>query len=106
MLPTGMNLVSNQLTPPLPNATRDAAQQLESVLLAQVLKQMRATLEDGGLFPGDESDTFGGIFDMYLGQFVAEQDGLGLAASIENAIQSEPATPDPFHTHIKKVGLR
>ncbi|MEZ6126765.1 MAG: rod-binding protein [Planctomycetaceae bacterium] len=61
-------------------ATPEVAQEFESLILSQILKQMRQpTEEGGGMFPGDNSDTYGGMFDMYFGKFLAQNGGLGLA---------------------------
>ncbi|MEZ6130986.1 MAG: rod-binding protein [Planctomycetaceae bacterium] len=67
----------------------EMAQQFESLILSQLLKQMRDTSEEGGLFPGDRSDTYGGMFDMYFGQFLAEHGGLGLTDFVNQSLTTE-----------------
>lgn len=58
----------------------EIATEFEGLLLSQLLQQMRtAGGEEAPLFPGDNSDTLGGLFDQYLGQFLAARGGLGLA---------------------------
>lgn len=58
----------------------EIASEFEGLLLSQLLRQMRtAGGEEAALFPGDTSDTLGGLFDQCLGQFLAARGGLGLA---------------------------
>lgn len=77
-----------------PTPSVEMAQDFESLILAQLLKQMRSTSEeDGGLFPGDSSDTYGGMFDMYFGQFLADKGGLGLTEFISEQFEARNLTP-------------
>lgn len=66
----------------------DIATDFESLIISQLLKQMRSSAEDGGMFPGDKSDTYGGMFDMYFGKFLAENGGLGLADFVSEGIHA------------------
>lgn len=60
------------------------AEDFESVFLSLVLKEMRNTLdESGGLFGSESSDTYGGMFDMMMGQSLAKGRHLGIADMIE-----------------------
>ncbi|WP_417849018.1 rod-binding protein [Thalassoglobus sp.] len=61
--------------------------EMESLFVSVLLKEMRQAGGEGGLFPGDNSDTLGGMFDMFLGQHIAESGGIGLAASLENVLK-------------------
>lgn len=75
---------------PDPRAAQDPhalAQEFESLFVSQLIKEMRQSSEEG-LFPGDESDTFGGMFDMFLGRHIAENGGIGLADSIRSALEA------------------
>jgi flagellar protein FlgJ len=68
----------------------ELAKEFESVFVSMLVKQLRQTAgQDSGLFPGDNSDTFGGMFDMYLGRHIAQSGGIGLAESISAAIQKQ-----------------
>lgn len=51
----------------------------EGVFLSMMLKEMRNTLEEGGFFGEESSDTYGGMFDMFIGQSMAETKPLGIA---------------------------
>lgn len=59
------------------NAER-VGEEFEAFFYSMLLKEMRGTLEEG-LFPGDESDSFGGMFDMQLGQYLAQSQPLGIS---------------------------
>lgn len=71
-----------------PTAEAEAMKQFESVMLSMVLKQMRQTGSEEGMFPGDKSDTLGGMFDTYLGEHLAEAGGLGLMESLGGQLNS------------------
>lgn len=68
------------------SAVQDAAQEqqaevadaFESVFISMLVKQMRQTTGDEGLFAGDNSDTFGGMFDMFMGQHLAKASNIGI----------------------------
>jgi Rod binding domain-containing protein len=49
----------------------DTAREFEAVFASLLLKEMRNSV-DGGLFPGDKSDSFGSLFDLHLGRVMAE----------------------------------
>jgi flagellar protein FlgJ len=78
-----------------------AAREFESVFLSLLLKEMRNTLDkdDGGLFGAEGSDTFGGMFDMFMGQHLAKAQPLGIANAIntyfENAKTADQPPQDP-----------
>jgi len=55
----------------------EAATHFEGVFMSMMLKEMRATLSEG-LFSGEGSDTLGALFDMHMGQHLAEQGSIGI----------------------------
>ena len=55
-----------------------AIKDFESLFLSMMIKELRQTSSGEGLFAGDASDTYGGMFDMFLGNELAEGKGLGL----------------------------
>ena len=59
-----------------------AAEKIESMFAAMLIKTLRQTLGEEGLFPGDKSDALGALFDQYLGDEIARGRGLGLATSL------------------------
>jgi Rod binding domain-containing protein len=52
--------------------------EFESVFLSMMIKEMRQTL-DGGFFGEDGSDSYGGMFDMFVGKDLAKTRPLGIA---------------------------
>ena len=60
---------------------RKVAQEFESVFISMMLKSMRESMSKE-MFAGDNSDTFGGMFDSIMGQHIAQQGGLGMAEMI------------------------
>ncbi len=66
----------------------DAYEQLEAVFMSMLIKEMRTSGMEEGLFAGDAADTFGGMFDSFMGDRLAEFGGIGIQRLIK-----EPATP-------------
>jgi flagellar protein FlgJ len=58
---------------------KSVGKEFEGVFLSLILKEMRNTLEGGGFFGEETSDTYGGMFDMFIGQDLAESSPLGIA---------------------------
>ncbi|QDT10251.1 rod-binding protein [Planctomycetes bacterium K23_9] len=52
--------------------------EFESVFLSMMLKEMRNSLE-GGFFGEEGSDTYGGMFDLFIGKELAQSRPLGIA---------------------------
>ena len=68
---------------------KDVAKDFESLLLGELLKQSRKTLgEDGGFFGNDKSDTFGALFDFFLGKHLADSGGVGVAGTIQRQLSA------------------
>ena len=74
---------------------QDAAQGFESVFLSLLLKEMRQTLEPGALFGSDQSDVYGGMFDQFMAQHLAQGKGIGLAHALMK--QMEPTATHGAH---------
>ncbi|MCS7167836.1 MAG: hypothetical protein RMI91_06680 [Gemmatales bacterium] len=64
---------------------KEAARSFEAIFLSMLIKQLRTTLHElgEGLFGEDQADVYGGLFDFYLGQHLAQHSGVGLARLIE-----------------------
>jgi flagellar protein FlgJ len=75
-----------------PDRVEEMASEFESVFLSMLLKEMRNTLdqENGGLFGGDESDTFGGMFDLFMSQHLAEASPLGISDAVSSYLANVP----------------
>ena len=61
-----------------PKQVEHVGKEFESVFLSMMVKEMRKSIEGDGLFAGDESDTYGGMFDMFIGKHLAESQPLGI----------------------------
>jgi flagellar protein FlgJ len=70
---------------------KDAAQGFESVFLSMLLKEMRQTLEPGSLFGKDSSDIYGGLFDQFMSQHLAQGKGMGLAQALLKQLEPKAA---------------
>lgn len=84
---------------------RQAAQELEGVFLGLLLKSMRGTVSQGGLFgAGADSQMYRDMFDQEVGRTLARRGGIGLADMIvrdqvlREATESKgkPQTPKPL----------
>ena len=53
--------------------------EFEGVFLSMMLKEMRNSLEGGGFFGEESSDTYGGMFDLFIGKHLAETKPLGIS---------------------------
>ena len=51
--------------------------EFEGVFLSMMLKEMRQSLDEG-LFQGDSSDSFGGMFDLFIGKHLAQSNPIGI----------------------------
>jgi len=75
-----------------------AAQEFESVFLSMLLKEMRKTLEPGSLFSNDNSDIYGGLFDQFMAQHMAQGKGMGLAQALMKQLETK-ATHGASHSN-------
>jgi len=55
-----------------------AAKDFESLLVGQVLEQMKDTIPDSGLLEDSTSKQMKGLFWLYLGRDIASKGGFGL----------------------------
>lgn len=91
----GLTIAPLLPTAPPPQArdaakARDAAQQFEALLLAQILRTARES--GGGLGKTEESGDYATDFaEQQLAQVLAQQGGLGLAALIADGLERKPA---------------
>lgn len=68
-----------------PESVRQAAQSFEALFSSLLIRQLRESSQElgEGLFIGDHADIFGGLFDYYLGQFLAQRQQLGIGRMIQ-----------------------
>ena len=78
---------------------KTAAREMETMFLSMLLKQMRQSneSEDGGMFPGDSGDIYGGLFDFYMSKHLAGAGGVGLGSAL--ASQLEARQPKESQNH-------
>ncbi len=63
-------------------ATSEAARQFEALFIQMMLKSMRATAGDGGLFDGAHTRLYQDMFDQQISMDIARGRGMGLAPMI------------------------
>jgi Rod binding domain-containing protein len=63
---------------------RKVIEEFEGVFMSMMIKQLRETNNGEGFFPGDHSDTYGGMFDMFMGQHLAQGSQTGLESLFES----------------------
>lgn len=68
------NLQRADTTRDLAARTR-VAKQFESIFVSTLLKEMRQSTGEEGLFQGDTSDVYGGLFDMFMADHITEGRG-------------------------------
>ena len=69
-------------------ALSGAAKQFESVFVQMMLKAMRDTVPEGGLFESEQSDFYEGMFDQQISLNIANGKGIGLAEVIERQLSN------------------
>ena len=72
-------------------ALSGAAKQFESVFVQMMLKAMRDTVPEGGLFDSEQSDFYEGMFDQQISLNIANGKGIGLAEVIERQLSATQA---------------
>lgn len=66
-----------------PERVVEAARQFEALLATMLVKEMRASLEEGFFGKGPGADTFSSMLDEKLGNELAEQELFGLKEMLE-----------------------
>jgi len=72
-------------------ADSSVADEFEGLFMSLVLKEMRKTVPGGGLFGGDASDTYGGMFDLFMGQHLARSGGIGIREMVNASLAKRRA---------------
>lgn len=80
----------------------EAHEQLEAVFLSMLIKELRTAGLEDGLFPGDSSDTFGGMFDSFMGEELASAGGIGLQQLLKDPVVP-PADVSDTHRQAKEA---
>jgi Rod binding domain-containing protein len=75
-----------------PRNVEAVARGFESMFFAILCKEMRETLEPTTQFGNDQGDVFGGMFDQFLADHMAQSGSLGIAAMVRKHLNAQ-------HTH-------
>jgi len=75
----------------------EVAQSFESVFASMLVKEMRSTLSEG-FFGSEQSDVFGGLFDLHIGQAITEGRGMGIRDMVLKQMESQSKPPTPSNT--------
>lgn len=65
-----------------------AAKDFEAMFVSMLIKQLRETLQEG-LFTKETSDSFGAMFDMYMGEHLAESSPLGIGKAVSKYMEAQ-----------------
>ena len=82
--------IKQETLTPSSAAVENAASEFETLFANLLLKEMRKTLEPETLFGKDPGDVYGGLFDMFLGQAVAQAGGLGVGDMVRSYLETQP----------------
>lgn len=93
------------ITTPLPTegTSRNQIEQLgvefEGVFMSMMLKEMRNSLDEG-FFGGESSDSYGGMFDLFIGKHLAQSKPIGISDLLlqQYDMASGEKTPDASPT--------
>lgn len=85
---SGLNALKLQSRENPQEALHEVAQQFESVFITMMMKAMRDTLPNDGMFASSQMDTYQEMMDQQLALDLSRQDGLGLAAVIERQLSA------------------
>ena len=80
-----------------PEANRAVAQQFEALFLQVVLKNMRDTVPQDGMFDSETTRTYQGMYDQQLAMVMAQRGGMGLAAAIERQLNGTASYSPPTY---------
>lgn len=89
-----------------PEAIKKVAQQFETLFVQMMLKGMRDTLPEGGLFGSNEQRMYQDMFDKQVSMNVTSGKGIGLAAVIERQLggnpQSDAMKSQPLDAYLQR----
>ncbi|MBI3188560.1 MAG: flagellar assembly peptidoglycan hydrolase FlgJ [Gammaproteobacteria bacterium] len=97
MLPTndvytdfqGFTALRREASQQSPEAIKQVAKQFESIFVGMMLKSMRDTLPEGGLFNSETERMYRDMFDKQLALNISNGKGIGLAAVIERQLSQQ-----------------
>lgn len=80
-----------------PEGNKAAAQQFEAMFMQVMLKSMRDTVQQDGMFDSDTTRAYQSMYDQQLAQVLAQRGGLGLAAVIERQLNGTALLQPPSY---------
>jgi len=91
-----LTMLTSQIKPSeTPKSQKEAAIQFEAMFTRMLLKEMRETMPEDGMFSSKEMSMFMGMLDEQMAEDIARQGGLGLAKSLESYMQTSTETTAP-----------
>ena len=81
--------LSNRLHAGDAESLQQTAVEFESLFVSLLLKEMRQSLDGDGLFAGDQSDAYGGLFDMFLGRELGRTGSFGVSRMVAQYLQTQ-----------------
>lgn len=66
---------------------REAAQRFQALLATMLVKEMRATLNEGFFGTGAAGDVYGGWLDQNVGESLAQRDALHLEGVLKESLE-------------------
>ena len=75
-------------------ASKDVASQFESIFIQMMLKSMRDTVPEGGLFDSNQMAMYQEMFDQQVSLDMSRHGGIGLAEIIERQLGHGSASPE------------
>ena len=102
MRPDGAPKLNNS-EPKSQDEIKEAAKHFEAYFLKHMLKEMRETVPDSGLWKdGFSKDVYTGMLDEEYASLMADHGGIGLAAVLERQLTKQAeALPTPDHAETK-----
>lgn len=97
-------LTLQQMSEPAPESIRmskdqmEAAKAFEAYMVEMMVKEMRKTIPDG-MFSGDSTEIFSGLFDQEISKRIAETGGFGFDEVMGKALNGDRIAPQPS-THL------
>src|SRR5437762_8711357 len=73
-------------------AADQVATHFEAVFWSMLIKEMREGLEPGGMLGEDGGDVLGGMFDVTMGDHLAQSHGLGVAVMVRQQLEKDHAS--------------
>ena len=71
------------------NKSANVATDFEGLFTSQLLKEMRKSLDPETMFGSDPGDVYGGMFDQFIGQQMAQSGGIGIAKMVRETLKRE-----------------